>query len=66
MRDPLEPRLEKLLRAVEAGQGVDAIVRGGAAVDDVLAGLTELELLGLVCRGPGGSYLRTAQGGAYA
>ena len=66
VREPLEPRLEKLLRAVEAGQGVDAIVRGGAAVDDVLAGLTELELLGLVCRGPGGSYLRTAQGGAYA
>jgi DprA winged helix domain len=35
-------------------------------VGDVLAGLTELELLGLVRRGPGGAYVRTAQGDAYA
>ncbi len=66
VRDPLEPRLEELLRAVEAGQGVDAIVRDGTAVDDVLCGLTELELLGLVRRGAGGAYVRTAAGGAYA
>jgi DNA processing protein len=66
VREPLEPRLEELLRAVEAGLDVDTIVRGGAPVDDVLAGLTELELLGLVCRGPDGSYVRTTLGGAYA
>lgn len=66
-REPLEPRLERLLEAVEAGLDVDAIVRGGTEVDDVLAGLTELELLGLVERGPGGSWLRSPDGGpAYA
>jgi DNA processing protein len=66
-REPLEPRLERLLEAVEAGLDVDAIVRGGAEVDDALAGLTELELLGLVERGPGGSWLRSPDGGpAYA
>ena len=32
--------------------------RRGAEVGDVLAGLTELELLGLVRRGPGGAYVR--------
>ncbi len=37
-----------------------------AAVGDVLAGLTELELLGLVRRGPGGAYIRTAHADAYA
>ena len=62
----LEPRLQTLLEAVEAGQGVDSIVRAGAEVGDVLAGLTELELLGLVRRGPGGAYVRSAGGGAYA
>lgn len=65
-REPLEPRLERLLEAVEAGQSVDAIVQGGAEVGDALAGLTELELLGLVRRGPGGTYVRTAQSDAYA
>ena len=63
-RERLEPRLEALLEAVEAGRGVDSIVRAGAAVSDVLAGLTELELLGLVRRGPGGAYVRSAGGGA--
>ena len=65
-REPLEPRLEQLLAAVEAGRGVDSIARAGADVGDVLAGLTELELLGLVRRGPGGAYVRSAQGDAYA
>jgi len=59
-RASLEPRLVHLLDAVEAGRGVDAIVRAGARVGDVLAGLTELELLGLVRRGPGGAYVRSA------
>jgi DNA processing protein len=66
MREALEPRLQQLLEAVEAGHGVDSIVRAGAEVGDVLAGLTELELLGLVRRGPGGAYVRSARGGAYA
>jgi DNA processing protein len=64
-RQALEPRLEQLLEAVEAGRGVDSIVRAGAAdVGDVLAGLTELELRGLVRRGAGGAYVRTTGGGA--
>jgi DNA processing protein len=65
-REALEPRLERLLAAVEAGERMDSIVRAGLEVSDVLAGLTELELLGLVRRGPGGSYVRTADGDAYA
>jgi DNA processing protein len=65
-RARLEPRLEGLLAAVEAGKGIDAIVRAGGQVGDVLAGLTELELLGLVRRGPGGAYVRSAGSGAYA
>jgi DNA processing protein len=63
---PIEPRLQRLLEAVEAGRGVEALVRAGDPVSDVLAGLTELELLGLVRRGPGGSYIRMAPGATYA
>jgi DNA processing protein len=70
MREPLEPRLAQLLEAVETGQTVDSIVRAGIAdVGDVLAGFTELELLGLVRRGPGGAYVRStrsSRSGAYA
>ena len=68
-RDALEPRLERLLEAVEAGAAWTRSCAAGAAVGDVLAGLTELELLGLVRRGPGGAYIRSAGiglGGAYA
>jgi DNA processing protein len=58
-RAALEPRLARLLGDVEAGRSVDAIARAGAAVGDVVAGLTELELLGLVRRDPSGVYVRT-------
>ena len=62
----LEPRLAGILDAVEKGLGVDAMVRAGWDIGDALAGLTELELLGLVRRGPGGSYIRSATRGAPA
>jgi DNA processing protein len=65
-RTPLEPRLAGLLAAVEEGRSVDALVRAGAEVGQVLAGLTELELLGLVRRDASGAYLRRATDGAYA
>jgi DNA processing protein len=64
--DRLEPRLAGLLDAVERGLDVDAIVRAGADIGDVLAGLTELELLGLVRRGAGGAYIRAAGESTYA
>ena len=50
------------------GSGVDSIVRGGAEVGDVLAGLTELELLGLVRARPRRRLRRAAleAGRAYA
>jgi DNA processing protein len=57
---PLAPRLARLLKAVEKGATVDGLARAGEDVGDLLAGLTELELLGLVRRGPGGAYLRRA------
>jgi DNA processing protein len=57
----LDERLQGLLEAVELGRGsADAIASDAAEVADVLAGLTELELLGLVRRGAGGSYVRCA------
>jgi DNA processing protein len=57
----LDERLQALLEAVERGRNsADAIASGPAEVGKVLAGLTELELLGLVRRGPGGSYVRCA------
>jgi DNA processing protein len=57
----LEERLADLLAAVERGQGTpDALASDPAAIPDVLAGLTELELMGLVRRGPGGGYVRCA------
>jgi DNA processing protein len=56
----LAPALEALLERVEAGVGtVDELARR-ADVSEVLAGLSELELLGLVSRGPGGDYVRRA------
>ena len=58
---PLEERLRVLLAEVERGKGsADAIASGPDQVGKVLAGLTELELLGLVRRTPGGGYVRCA------
>jgi DNA processing protein len=60
-RHHLEPRLAQLLEAVEQGRGsAEAIAAGPGDVAGVLAGLTELELLGLVRRGAGGAYIRAA------
>jgi DNA processing protein len=58
----LDPRLAALLEQVEMGAGsVDALARSADEVADVLAGLSELELLGLVRRTAGGSYVRCPQ-----
>lgn len=59
-REPaLDRRLGTLLEAVEQGKcSIDAIARDPAEVGAILTGLTELELLGLIRRGPGGSYIR--------
>lgn len=57
--EQLEPHLESLLAAVERGDGTaDSIAREPDQVPDVLAGLSELELMGLIKRGGGGSYVR--------
>jgi DNA processing protein len=57
----LEPRLAALLEAVERGDASpDALAAGPADAAEVLAGLTELELLGLIARAPGGRYVRRA------
>jgi DNA processing protein len=62
-RERLEPRLAAVLAAVEAGAGtVDAIVASvsGVSAGQALAGLSELELLGLLRRTAAGSYIRCA------
>jgi DNA processing protein len=56
----LDPGLRRLLEAVEKGTGTVEALAASAAVSDVLAGLSELELLGFVTRGPGGDYARRA------
>jgi DNA processing protein len=57
----LEPRLRRLLDDVGSGRDTVAALAGSpAGVGDVVAALTELELLGLVRRAPGGRYLLTA------
>jgi DNA processing protein len=57
----LGPRLAALLEAVGEGEGSpDALAADPSAAGDVLAGLTELELLGLIRRGAGGRYVRCA------
>jgi DNA processing protein len=57
----LEPRLAALLRAVEeGGASADAIAGAPDEVGNVLAGLTELELIGLVGRDATGRYFRRA------
>jgi DNA processing protein len=60
-RPALEPRLAALLAAVERGEGSpDAIAASAEDAAEVLAGLSELELLGLVRRSAGGRYVRAA------
>jgi DNA processing protein len=57
----LEPDLRALLDRVGGGcDTVSALAGGGPDVDAVLAGLAQLELRGLVARGPGGRYTATA------
>jgi DNA processing protein len=57
----LEPDLRALLERVGAGcDTVAALSRGGVDVDAVLAGIAQLELRGLVRRGPGGRYVAAA------
>jgi DNA processing protein len=58
---PLEPHLAALLEAVERGEGSpDALAASASEAAAVLAGLSELELLGLVRRSAGGHYVRCA------
>ncbi len=58
---PLEPRLRRLLDAIERGGGSLAeLATDPAATRQVLADLTDLELRGLVRRGFGGRYVRAA------
>jgi len=55
----LEPHLAGLLEAVERGEGSpDKLSSDPSQAAEVLAGLTELELLGLVRRAAGGRYIR--------
>jgi DNA processing protein len=57
----LDPALRSLLRRVgEGATSIDALAVTPAEAEAALAGLTELELLGLVARGPGGTYQRVA------
>jgi DNA processing protein len=57
----LEPDLRALLERIGGGcDTVAGLARGGSDVDAVLAGLAQLELRGLVRRGPGGRYTATA------
>jgi len=55
----LDPRLGALLDAIERGAGSpDQLASESFETAEVVAGLTELELLGLVRRDAGGNYLR--------
>ena len=57
----LDHRLATLLEAIERGvDSVDALAEDPAAAPDVVAALSELELLGLVRRAGGGRYVRRA------
>jgi DNA processing protein len=57
----LDPRLAPVLEAVEQGRGTaDAIASDSDEAGDVLAALTELELMGLVRRAHAGRYVRRA------
>ena len=53
--------LRSLLDSIERGSGSpDAIASSPAEVPEVMAGLTELELMGLIRRSPDGRYIRCA------
>jgi DNA processing protein len=53
--------LETLLDAVEQGRSSpDEIASDPTEVPEIVAGLTELELMGLIRRGPDGGYIRCA------
>ena len=57
--DDLEPALRGLLRRIEDGRDtVSALAASPAEAQHALAGLSELELLGFLRRGPGGRYVR--------
>jgi DNA processing protein len=57
----LDPVLQTLLRKLGEGRTtIDALALTPAEADAALIGLTELEILGLVRRGPGGTYQVTA------
>ncbi len=58
---PLEPRLQDLLDRVAAGSDTpDRLTGEGMDTGEVLLGLGELELLGMLVRGAGGRYLPRA------
>jgi DNA processing protein len=55
---PLDARLRSLLERVGTGSDTpDSLARQGTNLGAVLAGLSELELMGLLSRGDGGRYL---------
>jgi DNA processing protein len=57
----LDPALRRLLQRVgEGATSIDALALTPSEAEAVLVGLTELEVLGLVRRGPGGTYQATA------
>jgi DNA processing protein len=57
----LEPRLQRLLEAVDGGRDtIGALARHPAEVAEIVSGLTELELLGVLRRVAGGRYVRRA------
>ncbi|HET6447487.1 MAG TPA: DNA-processing protein DprA [Conexibacter sp.] len=58
--DSLDPDLRVLFERIGGGCDTVARLAGGGGVDAVLAGLAQLELRGLIRRGPGGRYTVTA------
>ena len=61
---PIEPRLRRLLDAIERGHGSLAeLAPDPARAPQVLRDLTDLELRGLVRRGFGGRYVRAVEDG---
>lgn len=57
----IEPRLAAVLREVDEGRdSVDALARDADHAAELLAAFGELELMGLLRRGPGGRYSRPA------
>lgn len=59
----LDADLRELLDAVRSGRDtVGALAGAGFALDAALAGLAQLELRGLVRRGPGGRYVAVGRG----